>query len=164
MPSIESGCFRPVERVPLESTGLLRGRPVVCVRPDSPLAAHATVTVAALLREPLIVMRAGYVMHRYVHRLLRGRTPAFSYSTDGAEMGKLMVAEGLGATVLPDFSVLGDPLERSGAITWRPLADEEPDARTEVLMVVERRRSVSYPRAARDLHDTLVERARLYRP
>lgn len=25
-----------------------------------------------------------------------------------AEMGKLMVAEGLGATVLPDFSVVGD--------------------------------------------------------
>ena len=51
-------------------------------------------------------------MHRYVHRLLDGRAPSFSYSTDGAEMGKLMVAEGLGATVLPDFSVIGDPLEQ----------------------------------------------------
>ena len=43
--------------------------------------------------------------------------PAFSYSTDGAEMGKLMVAEGLGLTVLPDFFVIGDPLERRGVIT-----------------------------------------------
>ena len=47
--------------------------------------------------------------------------PAFSYSTDGAEMGKLMVAEGLGLTVLPDFFVIGDPLERRGVITWRPI-------------------------------------------
>jgi hypothetical protein len=29
-----------------------------------------------------------------------------------------------GATVLPDFSLIDDPLERSGAITWRPLADD----------------------------------------
>ena len=48
-----------------------------------------------------------------------------SYSTDGAEMGKLMVAEGLGVTLLPEFSVLGDPLQRGGFITCRPLADAE---------------------------------------
>ncbi|MEU7259070.1 LysR family transcriptional regulator [Streptomyces rimosus] len=139
----------------LHTTELLRGRPVVCVRPDSPLAALDSVTVTDLLAEPLIVMRSGYVMHRYVHRLLRGRTPSFSYSTDGAEMGKLMVAEGLGATVLPDYSVLGDPLERSGAITCRPLADDA----TEVRMVIQRRRTGSVPRAARDLHAIFVRRA-----
>lgn len=80
-----------------ETTELLCGRPVVCVRPDSPLAAMDAVDADSLLAEPLVVMRSGYVMHRFVHRLLRGRTPSFSYSTDGAEMGKLMVAEGLGA-------------------------------------------------------------------
>ncbi|MEU5099578.1 LysR family transcriptional regulator [Streptomyces sp. NPDC020996] len=145
----------------LDSTQLLRGRPVVCLHPGSPLAAHSAVSTDALLREPLIVMRAGYVMHRYIHRLLRGRTPVFSYSTDGAEMGKLMVAEGLGATVLPDFSVIGDPLERHGVITWRPLADAEKD--TEVVMAAERRRSGSSARAVHDLHDILLDRARLYR-
>ncbi|WUH91960.1 LysR family transcriptional regulator [Streptomyces sp. NBC_00433] len=139
----------------LHTTELLRGRPVVCVRPDSPLAALRTVGVDDLLTEPLVVMRAGYVMHRYVHRLLAGRTPSFSYSTDGAEMGKLMVAEGLGATVLPDFSVIGDPLERSGALTYRPLADTT----TEVLMVVQRRLSGPVPRAARDLHHLFVTHA-----
>lgn len=144
----------------LHTTELLRGRPVVCVRPDSPLAAMRTVGIDDLLTEPLVVMRAGYVMHRYVHRLLAGRTPSFSYSTDGAEMGKLMVAEGLGATVLPDFSVIGDPLERSGALTYRPLADTA----TEVLMVVQRRLSGSVPRAARDLHHLFVEHAATHRP
>lgn len=139
-----------------QSTELLRGRAVVCMRPDSPLAAREAVRVSDLLAEPLIVMRSGYVMHRFVHRLLAGRAPAFSYSTDGAEMGKLMVAEGLGATVLPDFSVLGDPLERSGTIVYRPLED----AGAAVLLVLQRRRSGSVPRAARDLHRLLVERAR----
>ncbi|MEU1263846.1 LysR family transcriptional regulator [Streptomyces cellulosae] len=142
-----------------ESTELLRGRPVVCVRPDSPLAALDTVDVDSLLASPLIVMRSGYVMHRFVHRLLDGRTPSFSYSTDGAEMGKLMVAEGLGATVLPDFSVLGDPLERRGVITVRPLAGDA----TPVLLLLQRRASASAPRAVCDLHELFVRNARAHR-
>ena len=103
----------------LESTLLLSGRAVVCVRPDSPLAQLDAIGVEELLSAPLIMMRAGYLMHR----LLGGRMPSVSYSIDGGEMGKLMVAEGLGATVLPDFSVVDDPLERGGMITWRPLRD-----------------------------------------
>jgi hypothetical protein len=103
-------------------------------------------------------MRSGYAMHRYVHRLLRDRIPAFSYSTDGAEMGKLMVAEGLGVTVLPDFSLIGDPLEQSGVITWRPLADDT----TEVQLAIQRLRSGSPPRAVRDLHRIFTTRARAY--
>lgn len=101
-------------------------------------------------------MRSGYVMHRYAHRLLRGRSPDFSFSTDGAEMGKLMVAEGLGATLLPDFSVIGDPLERQGSITYRPISDDC----TEVLLMLQRRRAVSAPRAAQDLYEVFVHRAR----
>jgi DNA-binding transcriptional LysR family regulator len=101
-------------------------------------------------------MRSGYVMHRYVHRLLGGRGPAFAYSTDGAEMGKLMVAEGLGATVLPDFSVVGDPLERLGAITYRPIAGDT----ARVLLMLRRRRADSVPQAAGDLHEAFVRRAR----
>ncbi|WP_217544766.1 LysR family transcriptional regulator [Streptomyces sp. GbtcB6] len=138
-----------------EATELLRGRPVVCVRPDSPLAGRAEVSADDLLTVPLIAMRTGYVMHRYVHRLLADRTPVFSYSTDGAEMGKLMVAEGLGATVLPDFSVVGDPLERSGTIVCRPLAGDA----TEVVLTLQRRRADSVPQAAQDLYETFVRRA-----
>ncbi|MFD7132901.1 LysR family transcriptional regulator [Streptomyces sp. NPDC059894] len=139
-----------------ESTELLRGRPVVCVRPDSPLAAGPSVSVDDLLGVPLIGMRSGYVMHRYVHRLLDGRAPSFAYSTDGAEMGKLMVAEGLGATVLPDFSVAGDPLERRGALTYRPISGET----TRVLLMLRRRRADSVPQAAQDLHEVFVRTAR----
>jgi DNA-binding transcriptional LysR family regulator len=139
----------------LETTLLLRGRAVVCLRPDSPLAELESVTVSQLLSEPMILMRAGYLMHRYVHRLLKGQMPAVSYSTDGAEMGKVMVAEGLGAAVLPDFSVTGDALARQGLIIWRPLADDD----TEVQLAIRRRRSEVQPRAAHDLHRLFVEQA-----
>jgi DNA-binding transcriptional LysR family regulator len=145
--------------IDLESTLLLRGAPVVVMHPDSPLAAVDLVSVEALLGEPMILMRAGYLMHRYVHRLLvaLGQTPAISYSADGAEMGKLMAAEGLGACVLPSFSVVGDPFVRHGAIVWRPL---DTDA-IEIQMVLQRRRSGSGipPAAARSLHALFVEHA-----
>jgi DNA-binding transcriptional LysR family regulator len=101
------------------------------------------------------MMRAGYLMHRYVHRLLGDRRPVVSYSTDGAEMGKLMVAEGLGATILPDFSVLGDPLVHHGAIVWRPIADDG----TEIDLAIRRRRSDVHPRAAGDLYRLFVAQA-----
>ncbi|NUO44102.1 MAG: LysR family transcriptional regulator substrate-binding protein [Streptomyces sp.] len=140
----------------LEGTELLRGRPVVCLRPDSPLAARDALSVADLLEVPLIAMRSGYVMHRYVHRLLEGRSPSFSYSTDGAEMGKLMVAEGLGVTVLPDFSVIDDPLVRGGVLTHRPIAGDA----TRVLLMLQRRRADPVPRAVLDLHEVFVARAR----
>jgi DNA-binding transcriptional LysR family regulator len=140
----------------LDTTRLLTGRAVVCLRTDSPLTQLDAIGVTELLSVPLIMMRAGYLMHRLVHRLLRGQTPSVSYSTDGGEMGKLMVAEGLGATLLPDFSVIDDPLERSGHITWRPLRDDA----TDVWLVHRRPRSRSHPRAARNLHRMFVERAR----
>jgi DNA-binding transcriptional LysR family regulator len=141
----------------LETTTLLRGHPVVCLHPDSALTRVATVRAADLVTEPLIVMRSGYLMRRYIHRLLHGQVPAFSYAADGAEMGKLMVAEGLGLTVLPDFSVIGDPLERRGMIAWRPIEDA-----TEVELVIHRLRSGRPTRAVRDLHQIFVDRAREY--
>lgn len=138
-----------------ETTPLLRGRAVVCLRADSPLAELDAVGVDELASEPMILMRSGYLMHRYVHRVFGDRTPTVSYTTDGAEMGKLMAAEGLGATVLPDFSVIGDPLVRRGAVTWRPIAGDD----TEVQLAIRRRRSGVHPRAVRDLHALFREHA-----
>jgi DNA-binding transcriptional LysR family regulator len=139
-----------------ETVELLRGRPVVCVPPGSPLAAQDSVTPAELLTEPLIAMRQGYVMFRYLERLFGGRAPSFSFSADGAELGKLMVAEGLGSALLPDYSVVGDPLETSGKIVHRPIAGDD----TAVFLVVQRRTSSSPTQAARDLHRLFVERTR----
>jgi DNA-binding transcriptional LysR family regulator len=139
----------------LEAVELLRGRPVVCLRPDHRLAEEDAIEVAELAGEPFVAMRPGYVMHRFLHRLFGGRLPEISCSTDGAEMGKLMVSEGLGLTVLPDYSVRDDPLERGGAITFRPLVGVD----AEVLLMLLRRRSRSAPRALRDLHELFVAHA-----
>jgi DNA-binding transcriptional LysR family regulator len=139
----------------LETTELLRGHPVVCLRSDSPLASLTTISADQLYGEPMIGMRSGYLMHRYVARLLDGRNPYISYSADGAEMGKLMVAEGLGAAVLPDYSVAGDPLEQGGVITYRRIAGDD----TDVQLVIQRRRGGSSTGAARDLHELFVSHA-----
>ncbi len=141
-----------------ETTELLRGRPVVCLRPDSPLAALDAVSAADLLdgREALIKRAPGRRHRPLSPPAPGGPRPGPLYTTDGAEMGKLMVAEGLGATVLPDFSVIGDPLERCGAITHRPLTDDT----TRVLLMLRRRRAESVPRAAHDLHEAFVRRGR----
>jgi DNA-binding transcriptional LysR family regulator len=142
----------------LESARLIAGPAVVCLRPQDELAAQVEVTVDELIAAPLIVMRAGYLMHRYLHRLLGERRPRVAYSTDGAEMGKLMVAEGLGVTLLPRFSVIGDPLQRGGFITCRPLA-EAPDP--EIELVLRRRRSDARGRSEGELHRLFLERAQL---
>ncbi len=143
----------------LDSTTLLSGEPVVCLRPEDLLAGAEAVSTARLLRGPLIVMRAGYLMHRYLHRLLGDREPRVAYSADGAEMGKLMVAEGLGVTLLPSFSVRGDPLQRAGLITARPIAE---DRETGVELVLRRSHSGARGRAARELHRLFVEQARAW--
>jgi DNA-binding transcriptional LysR family regulator len=141
-----------------ESTELLRGRPIVCIRPDHPLAAKPRIRREELLAQSLVAMRSGYVMHRYLHRLFGGEEPPFSYSADGAEMGKLMVASGLGVAVLPDYSVIGDPLAERGDIAYRAIEGDE----TEVLLVLHRRRAGSTPEPVRDLHELFVRRARAF--
>lgn len=151
----------PQDDVPqeLRATELLRGHPVVCCRTDSPLAALDAVGTDELARQPLIAMRAGYLMHRFIARLYDGDPPAPSYSTDGAEMGKLMVADGLGVTVLPDYSIDADPLVRAGAITHRPIVGDG----TVVRLLLLHRRSGHNSAAVRALESAIINRAELYR-
>ncbi len=150
----------PGDDVPphLTSRDLVRGRPVVCLRTDHPLARLDAVTVDELRGEAFITMRAGYLMHRFTHRLFGGTPPATSFSTDGAEMGKLMVAEGLGVTVLPNYSLVGDPLCTAGLITHRPIAGDDTPVR--LLMVT--RNLTTVPPALRAMQAALLDRAREY--
>ena len=136
---------------------LLHGRPVVVMPADHHLTEHAEVTTTQLRGEPFVGMRAGYLMHRFAHRLFGSELPCEWHSTDGAEMGKVMVADGLGVTVLPDYSVVGEPLERTGLITTRPLAGDS----TRVTLVLRHRMADHVPAAVRELHAALVNHARL---
>lgn len=109
----------------LDSTMLLRGRPVIVLPAGHLLAARSDVSIDDLRRTPFVAMREGYLMHRFAHRLFGTVLPDVWHVTDGADMGKMMVAEGLGITILPDYSVIGDPLERAGLITTRAIAGDE---------------------------------------
>jgi DNA-binding transcriptional LysR family regulator len=142
----------------LQSTALLHGRPVVCCRSDHRFAELTEVRPDDLLDEPFVAMRSGYLMHRYAHRLFGGRLPATSFSTDGAEMGKLMVADGLGVTILPDYSIDGDPMVRSGLLTHRPLAGDT----TKVTLLMLHRKVNQLPPTLLGLKQALLERARAH--
>lgn len=135
---------------------LVHGRPVAVLPAEHPLASYDEVTTDQLRAEPFVAMRAGYLMNRFAHRLFGTAMPEISYTTDGAELGKVMVAEGLGLTVLPHYSVVGDPLERAGVITLRPLRDDA----TGVTLVLRQHRQRHVPLPVRDLADALRERAR----
>ncbi|WP_067439151.1 LysR family transcriptional regulator [Nocardioides jensenii] len=145
--------------VDLDGTHLIHGRPVLICRHDHPLASYDQVSVTQLREHEFVVMRAGYLMHRFVHRLFGAQMPPVAFSTDGAEMGKVMVAEGLGVTVLPDYSVIGDPMERAGLITHRPISGDE----TGVGLVMLQRRGEHLPQSVRDLQAGLVAHSRSYR-
>ncbi|WP_312034468.1 LysR family transcriptional regulator [Actinoplanes sp. TBRC 11911] len=134
---------------------LLRGTPVVCCRVDDPLSAQATVRVEDLRRRPFVAMRPGYLMHRLVQDLFADAPPPETFSTDGAEMGKVLVANGTGPTILPDYSVYGDPLERAGVITTRPLVEDVPP----VTMLLLRRRFDRLPPVVRDFEQTIIRLA-----
>jgi len=140
----------------LVGTDLLHGRPIVVLPAGHALERYEEVTVDQLREERFVAMRAGYLMHRFVHRLFGTAVPRITHTTDGADMGKLMVSEGLGVTVLPDYSVIGDPLERAGLITTRPIAED----RTRVTLVLQQRRTDHVPAAVRELHAALVAHAR----
>ncbi|MEU4693891.1 LysR family transcriptional regulator [Actinoplanes sp. NPDC023714] len=140
----------------LERTVLLHGRPAVCCRADDPLAAQTAISVDDLRTRPFVAMRPGYLMHRLAQRLFGDAPPPETFSTDGAEMGKSLVASGVGPTILPDYSILGDPLHTAGVITARPLAGDVPP----VIMLMLRRRHDRVPAAILDFERTITELAR----
>jgi len=140
---------------------LVTGRPVVVLPGGHPLVDRARIGVDELRAERFVMMRAGYLMNRFAHRLFGDDLPPTRHATDGAEMGKLLVAQGLGLCLLPDFSVVGDPLERAGLIVARPLADADSPA---VRMVLLGRRADSVPDQVRSLAQELARKAAAYRP
>ncbi|GEB14427.1 LysR family transcriptional regulator [Pimelobacter simplex] len=143
----------------LDGIDLLHGRPVAVLPAGHTLLARPQVTLDELRQERFVMMRAGYVMHRFVHRAFGPEVPPAAHSTDGAEMGKALVAEGVGVTVLPDYSVLGDPLHRVGMIEARPIAGDN----TFVTLQLRQRKTLQQPLPVRELQNALAARAAEYR-
>ena len=143
----------------LDGTDLLHGHPVAVLPAGHALAERTQVTIAELRLERFVMMRAGYVMHRYIQRAFAPEVPPAAHSTDGAEMGKALVAEGLGVTVLPDYSVVGDPLHRARLLAVRPIAGDA----TFVTLQLRQRKALQQPLLVRELHGVFVARAAEYR-
>lgn len=139
-------------------TDLIHGVPVAVLPRDHPLAEKERITRDEFLAEPFITMRSGYLMNRFAHRWFDGALPAHVYTADGAELGKALVAEGLGLTLLPDFTVKGHPLERAGALTFRELDGDPPT----VTLIACHRQGVWPPQPVRDLLSVLLRKARDY--
>lgn len=152
----------PGDEVPqtLVCDPLIEGTPVACLRADHPLTAQQQVSIEDLRAEPHVLMRPGFVMHRYAQRAFGGTLPATTYATDGAEMGKAMVAAGLGISILPDFSINEDPLVRAGVLTTRPILTGQGLTTVTLLMLRRRAERVSEP--LRDLQTALVRQAGAY--
>lgn len=136
---------------------LLTGRPVAVVPAKHRLAAQESIGVADLRAEPFIGMREGYLMHRFAHRLFGSALPPIGHAADGAEMAKQMVAAGIGVSLLPDFSVAGDPLLDAGLILTRPL--DGTDATVTMLALHRSQGKDRLPDGVRDLLGHLVVRA-----
>ena len=98
-------------------------------------------------------------MHRFAQRLFGAQPPATTYRTDGSGMGKLLVADRMGVTVLPDYSVVDDPLSRAGLLVHRPLAGDS----TEITLALVQRRAQRMPESVRELRQALVRRGQAYR-
>ncbi|CAM3222128.1 LysR family transcriptional regulator [Nocardioides dubius] len=142
----------------IDRIDLIHGEPVAVLPHDHPLAEHPRLSPAQVGSAPFIAMRPGYLMHRFAHRWFDGRLPRSVYTADGAELGTSLVAEGLGLTLLPDFTVVGHPLARAGAITYRPLDGDPPT----VTLIACQRQGVRPPEPVRDLISALLRKARDY--
>jgi DNA-binding transcriptional LysR family regulator len=127
----------------LRTRSLLTGRPVAVLPADHPLTAAEAVSADDLRRERFVLMRTGFLMNRYAYRFFADVLPETCHTADGAEVGKLMVAQGLGISLLPEFSVADDPLEQTGLITRRPLRTAPDPPPTVHLMLLERRASTA---------------------
>lgn len=134
---------------------LLHGPAVVILPRDHPLTRRDSVTVDEIRREPFVSMREGYLMHRLAVRLFGDTWPRACASTDGAEMGKAMVGDGAGLTVLPRYSVDGDVLQRAGTVTYRTIEGLD----VTVSLVLRARRAARMRPQLRHLRDILLARA-----
>lgn len=140
----------------LYGTELISGRPVVCCRADSDVAANARVDLPTLAGQPLIAPRPGEVMRRVLTRLYDGDPPPVAYATDDAETVQQLVAEGLGVAVLPDHAVEHQHrMPGCDRIVQRPIAGD----RTTIRLLLLRRRAGRASVAAGSLAAAIAERA-----
>lgn len=139
----------------LVPTELVNGRPVALLPAGHRLAAEPAVSVDELRQEVYVGARTGYLMHRVAHRVFGDSPPLKWHTADSADVCRRMVASGLGVALMPDFTLVDEPLEAAGTVVARPLEDED----TVIRMVLLRRRGARPTPAAQALFEHLRHHA-----
>lgn len=142
----------PPDLVPTE---LVDGRPVAVLPGEHALTQKDSVTIDDIRQQVFIGARPGYLMHRVAHRVFGDAPPPTWHAADNADVCKQMVSSGLGVTLMPDFTLLDDPLEATGRLAFRPIEDED----TVIRLVMLRRRGVRATEAAQALFEHLQRHA-----
>lgn len=111
--------------------------PMVLVVPRGhPLSASATVTIAELAQEDLIVLKSGYGLRDLIEALFAesGFEPRISFEADDSHTARGLVSAGLGVTVVPSYVADADTVQ---------LRIDHPEARRTIGAVA--RRGVTVP-------------------
>jgi len=112
----------PYDTAGLETFTLFAYRFLFVCHPDHRLAGRATVSGGDLAGEPLLLMERSHCLHRHAVPALGATAADSAYTATSLPMLAAMVAEGLGATLLPALAV-GGGLLADHAVVVRPLAD-----------------------------------------
>jgi flavin reductase (DIM6/NTAB) family NADH-FMN oxidoreductase RutF/DNA-binding transcriptional LysR family regulator len=124
-------------------------QPYVLLSAAHPLAAHATLTLAQLAHEPMILLDAVPSGDFFVRLFTeRGLTPVVRFRTGSFEMVRGMVGRGLGYSILVTRTTSNVTYD-GRTLTTRPLADEMPTR----YIALASRRGGTLPRVAVDFAD-----------
>lgn len=118
---IDMGVIAGIE-VPegLQGQHLLREEIVACVPIGHPLANRPSVSLAAFMREPLILYQEGYFMRELMNRLIAAssETPQVVFETNLFSMVRSLIRQGTGVSTFLRMVVSDDP--ELAAISFDP--------------------------------------------
>jgi LysR family transcriptional regulator, transcription activator of glutamate synthase operon len=106
---------------------ILEGKMMVAVSKTSPLALHKTITPQQLLTQNVILYNGEYVK-RFANKLISqfGQLNIL-FTTDNSAVIKKGIIEGLGISLVPDFTIKNDPDVLSGEIVPLEIKEYEQE-------------------------------------
>jgi LysR family transcriptional regulator, transcription activator of glutamate synthase operon len=106
---------------------ILEGKMMVAVSKTSPLALHKTITPQQLMTQNVILYNGEYVK-RFANKLISqfGQLNIL-FTTDNSAVIKKAIIEGLGISLVPDFTIKNDPDVLSGEIVPLEIKEYEQE-------------------------------------
>lgn len=106
---------------------ILEGKMMVAVSKTSPLALHKTITPQQLMTQNIILYNGEYVK-RFVSNIISQFGPLnILFTTDNSAVIKKAIIEGLGISLVPDFTIKNDPDVLSGEIVPLEIKEYEQE-------------------------------------